>query len=291
VARCLATPQSLPQAFHRGLRLMALDATDAHLPDTPDNVRAFGRRKTSRGTSAFPQVKVITLLEIGTHAIVDLLVRPHQRYELAAGLRLIERSVREGMLVLWDRGFHSFKTLETILQRQAQFLGRVKSNTILQPVKRFGDGSYMADVYPSWDARRHRSGALRVRVIEYRVGKSEVIRLVTSLLDCKLDPALTLAALYHQRWELELVFDEIKTHQLGRPNGQKVAIRAQKPAGVVQEIYGLALAHYVLRTLMAAAAAREALDPDRLSFKNALVIVRRHLPQLAVAPARRLSPL
>src|SRR4030095_5320022 len=111
VARCLASPQSLPQAFHRGLRLMALDASEIHVPDTPDNVKAFGRRKTSRGTSAFPQVKVIALLEIGTHAIVDLLIRPHQRHELAAGLRLIERAVRQGMLVLWDRGLHSFKTL------------------------------------------------------------------------------------------------------------------------------------------------------------------------------------
>jgi hypothetical protein len=115
--------------------------------------------------------------------------------------------------------------------------------------------------------------------------------LVTSLLDPKLDPAITLAALYHQRWELELVFDEIKTHQMGRPNGQKVLIRAQAPAGVVQEIYGLALAHYVVRTLMAASAAREAMDPDRLSFKNALVIVRRHLPELAAASSRRVSPL
>ena len=291
VARCLATPQSLPQAFHRGLRLMALDASEIHVPDTPDNVKAFGRRKTSRGTSAFPQVKVIALLEIGTHAIVDLLIRPHQRHELAAGLRLIQRAVRQGMLVLWDRGFHGFKTLETILQQRAEFLGRVKSNTMLKAVKRFSDGSYLADVYPSWDARRHNQGSLRVRVIEYRVGQGETIRLITSLLDPRLDPAVSLAALYHQRWELELVFDEIKTHQLGRPNGQKVLIRAQAPAGVVQEIYGLALAHYVVRTLMAAAAAREALDPDRLSFKNALVIVRRHLPELAAAPSRRLSPL
>ena len=164
VARCLATPQSLPHAFHRGLRLMAVDATDAHLPDTADNVKVFGRRKTSRGKSAFPQAKVIALLEIGTHAIVDLVVRPHQRHELAGGLKLIERSVGKEMLVLWDRGFHSFKTLEATLKQRAEFVGRVKSNTILKPVKRFSDGSYLADVYPSWNARRHNEGSLRVRV-------------------------------------------------------------------------------------------------------------------------------
>jgi hypothetical protein len=291
VARCLATPASLPQAFHRGLRLMALDATDAHLPDTPDNVRVFGRRKTSRGRAAFPQAKIITLLEIGTHAIVDLVVRPHQRHELAAGLQLIGRSLTAGMLVLWDRGFYSFRTLEAIVKRRAEFLGRVNRRVVLEPLKRLRDGSFLAEVYPSVIARQRRKGGLLVRVIDYRVGRGEVIRLVTSLLDPQLDPALTLAALYHQRWELELVFDEIKTHQLGRPNGQKVLIRAQAPAGVVQELYGLALAHYVVRTLMAAAAAREGLDPDRLSFKNALVIVRRHLPELAAASRRRLSPL
>lgn len=291
VARCLATPGSLPQAFHRGLRLMAVDATKADLPDTPANVKVFGRPKASRGRSGFPQAKVVALLEIGTHAIVDLLVRPHRRHELSAGLKPIERSVREGMLVLWDRGFHGFKTLEAILKQRAHFVGRVKSNTILTPVRRFADGSFLADVYPSWTARRHNAGALRVRVVEYRVGRAETIRLATSLLDPTLDPALALAKLYHQRWELELVFDEIKTHQLGRPNGQKVAIRAQAPAGAVQEIYALALAHYVVRTLMAASAAREAIDPDRLSFKNALAIVRRHLPELAAASGRRLSPL
>lgn len=291
LARPLATQDSLPQAFHRGLRLMALDATDADLPDTPDNVKVFGRRKTPRGKAAFPQAKIVTLLEIGTHAIMNLLVRPHHRHELSAGLKLIKRSLGAGMLLLWDRGFYSFKTLETVLAQRAHFLGRVKKNVILKPVKRLFDGSYLADVYPSPHARKYKRGGLRVRIIEYRVGKSEVIRLVTSLVNPKLDSALALAALYHQRWELELVFDEIKTHQMGRPNGQKVLIRAQAPAGVVQEIYGLALAHRVVRTLMAASAAREGLDPDRLSFKNALVIVRRHLPALAAASSRRLSPL
>jgi Transposase DDE domain/Insertion element 4 transposase N-terminal len=291
VARPLATPRTLPQAFHRGLRLAAIDATQADLPDTPDNVAVFGRPAASRGQSAFPQAKIIALLEIGTHAILDLVVRPRRRHEMAGALQLIGRSVEAGMLVLADRGFHGYRLFEAIERRGAQWLVRVKRNTILKPLRRFQDGSYLADVYPSWAARRRGQGAWRVRVIEYRVGPSEPIRLATSLLDPTLDAALELAALYHQRWELELVFDEVKTHQLGRPNGQKVLIRAQAPAGVVQEIYGLALAHYVVRTLMAAAAAREGLDPDRLSFKNALVIVRRHLPQLAAANGRSLAPL
>jgi hypothetical protein len=291
LARPLATLGRVPQAFYRGLRLVALDATVAELPDTPANERIFGRRRTPRGRAAFPQAKLITLLEVGTHAVFDLLVRPHRRHELIPGLALVRRSVRRGMLVLWDRGFYSFTMLRAILERGAHYLGRAKASMILEPVRRLSDGSYLADVYPSQYARRCGRDGLRVRVIEYRVGRQgELIRLVTSLLDPALDPALTLATLYHERWEIELVYDEFKTHQLGRPNGQHVAIRAQGPPAVVQEIYGLVLAHRVVRTVMLAAAVREGIDPDRLSFKNALVIVRRHLPELAAAGKRRLPP-
>ena len=291
LARPLATPGRVPQAFYRGLRLVALDATVAELPDTPANERIFGRRRTPRGRAAFPQAKLITLLEVGVHAVFDMLVRPHQRHELIPGLALVRRSVRRGMLVLWDRGFYSFTMLRAILDRGAHFLGRAKASIVLEPVRRLGDGSYLADVYPSQYARRMSRDGLRVRVIEYRVGRQgELIRLVTSLPDPVLDPALALAALYHERWEIELVYDEFKTHQLGRPNGQHVAIRAHGPPAVVQEIYGLVLAHRVVRTVMLAAAVREGIDPDRLSFKNALIIVRRHLPELARVSKRRLPP-
>jgi len=291
LARPLATPRRLAQAFYRGMRLVALDATVVDLPDTPANERIFGRRKTPRGRAAFPQAKLITLLEVGVHAVFDLLVRPHRRHELIPGLALVRRSVRRGMLVLWDRGFYSFTMLQALLEQGAHFLGRAKANIVLEPVRRLSDGSYLADVYPSQYARRCGRDGLRVRVIEYRVGpQGELIRLVTSLLDPQLDPALTLATLYHERWEIELVYDEFKTHQLGRPNGQHVAIRAHGPPAVVQEIYGLVLAHRVVRTAMLAAAVREGIDPDRLSFKNALVIVRRHLPELVRVSKRRLPP-
>lgn len=292
IAKPWARAASLPSAFYRGLRLMALDAMKMDIPDTAENEKVFGRPGASRGRAGFPQAQAIALLEVGTHLIVDLLVRPCHRNEIKAGLKLIARSAKAGMLVMWDRGYYGFQTIRTVLDRGAQLLGRAKSNILLDPIKRLADGSYLAEVFVSDKCRRRKQGGIRVRVIEYRVGKKgALIRLVTSLLDSALDPAEKLAALYHERWELELVFDEVKTHQLGRPNGQKVGIRAQKPAGVVQEIYALALAHRVVRTMMAAAAIGERIDPDRLSFKNALVIVRRHLPTLAAAKPRRLSPL
>jgi hypothetical protein len=230
-------------------------------------------------------------MEAGTRMLTDLLVRPCRRHEHAAGLRLVSRQAAVGQLVLADIAFFSHAMIARILSRGAHFLIRVKSNSILAPIEVFDDGSYLAKVYPSTRARRRDKDGIVVRVIDYRVGESEMIRLVTSLLDRRLDPAETLAALYHERWEIETFHDEVKTHQQGRPNGHATAIRAQRPAGVVQEIYGLALAHRIVRTLMTAAAAREQLDPARLSFKNALVIVRRYLPDLAAASPRALPPL
>jgi hypothetical protein len=292
IAKPWATPRTCGWAFYRGMRLVAVDATRLDVPDTPENVKVFGRPKTGRGQAGFPQAKVIALLEVGTHLILDMLIRPHHRHEWNAGIKLVRRSVVRGMLVMWDRGFYGFAMMRMVLEQGAQFLGRTKRNVILKPIKGLRDGSYLARVYASHADRRHDKGGITVRVIEYRVGeKGEVIRLVTSLLDPALDPAEKLAELYHQRWELELVFDEMKTHQLGRPNGQKVGIRAQKPSGVVQEIYALVLAHRVVRTLMAASALRVKVDPDRLSFKNALVIIRRHLPALCTVPSRGLPPL
>jgi hypothetical protein len=292
LAKPLADEATLPQAFHHGLRLVALDGSKLDVPDTPENDRIFGRHATGRGRSAFPQVKLIGLAEVGTHALLDLRLRPHQRHETAPALQIVRRSVQPGMLVLFDRGLYSYRMLATITSQGAEFLGRVPAQATLEAGKRLSDGSYLSRVYPTQYARRKERGGVAVRVIEYRVGEQdEVVRLVTSLLDHKAHPALELATLYHERWEFELLLDEVKTHQQGRPNGQQVAVHAQAPAGVIQEIYGLALAHRVVRALMAGAAAREGIDPDRLSFKNALVIVRRYLPELAQARPSRLPPL
>jgi hypothetical protein len=259
LARPLADPVSLPQAFYQGLRLVALDGSDMDVPASPANERAFGRRKASRGQSAFPAIKLVTLIEAGTHATLDLEVRPGRRHEQLPARKII---------------------------------ARIPGTLKLEPEKVLADGSYLCRIQPDRASRGQGAAPLLVRVVEYRIsGHGEVIRLATSLLDEKNYPALELATLYHERWEVETFLDELKTHQQGRPNGQGVAVHAQLPAGVVQEVYGLVLAHRVVRTLMSAAAASTGLDPDRLSFKNALVIVRRYLPRLAQAQPKALPPL
>ena len=175
------------------------------------------------------------------------------------------------MLLLWDRNFLSYQTLSEVRQRKAHLLARIKKNLIFEPIRVLDDGSYLSKIYRnSYDRKKDRNGIL-VRIIEYtfddpgRPGSGEPHRLLTTLLDEKLDPAETLIVGYHERWEEELTIDELKTHQRERP-----VLRSQTPGGVVQELYGLLLGHYVIRVLMQEAAATQGIDPHRLSFTGDL---------------------
>lgn len=275
-----AAPPGLPGAYLFGLRLMAIDGSTLDLPDTPENARAFGRPTTGRGekVGAFPQLRLVWLVEAGTHVLCDLILRPYRGGEAPAARRLL-RSVGAGMLVMWDRGLHSFEMLRGALDREAAFLGRVGKAVVLAPEELLHDGSFLAFVYPSPTHRRRRAGGILVRVIEYAVddparpGRAERYRLITSLLDPTECPAATLAAEYHQRWEVESTAAEVKVHQADRRPAPHV--RSRRPREVVQEVYGLALAHLAIRLTMVEAAARAGLDPDRLSFTGTLRVLRR----------------
>jgi Insertion element 4 transposase N-terminal/Transposase DDE domain len=267
-------------AFLGGLRLMAVAGTTLDLADTPANERAFGRPTTHRGhaASAFPQLRLVALIETGTHALCDVIIRPFRCAELPAGLRLL-RSVGPGMPLLWDRAFRSDEMVRGTLAREAHFLGRTKSNVILEPTELLSDGSFLAQIYPTPKARRHRVDGIEVRVIEYvldtdQAPGQEVYRLITSLLDERAFPAQVLASTDHERWEIETTLDEVKAHQWAHPR----PLRSQQPREVVQEVYGLLLAHLAVRTLMHAAALQHGTDPDRLSFTGALRVLRRAIP-------------
>jgi hypothetical protein len=279
VCKPIATQQT-PGAFLFGLRLMAIDATVEDVPDTPENAAAFGRQHGSRGQSAFPQVRGVYLSECGPHTIVDAGFWPYATSEQVGAVRML-RSVGPGMLVMWDRGLHSFDMF-LIAQRQgAQALSRLASNLNPKKIRTLPDGSYLAHIYPSAYQRRKRGECLTVRIIEYTLtdpalpGYGERHRLATTLLDPRRYPALDLACAYHERWEIELVIDEMDTHQrlAGRP------LRSLKPVGVIQELYGLLIAHYAIRVLMHEAAVQAGVDPDRLSFVHALRVIRDAIPE------------
>jgi len=269
---------------------MSLDGTVENVPDTAENSAAFGRQKGSRGDSAFPQLRNVHLVESGTHAICDSVVRGYQYDERSAALRLL-RSVDKTMLLMWDRGFHSFRMVQACLARGIQFLGRVPSSAILEPLENLSDGSFIAELYETAYDRKNKRKGIRVRVIEYtiddpaREGHGERHRLITSLLDTEQAPARILAAEYHQRWEIELVIDEMDTHQ--RVHHHR-PLRSEKPTGVIQEMYGILLAHYIVRFFMHEAALQKRIDPERLSFTNTIRIVRRKIDKFQITkPAQR----
>ncbi len=283
VAQCQATPDT-PAAFYAGLRLMSLDSFVVDVPDTPDNARVFGRPGSGRAPGAFPQLRVLALCETGTHILWKTLLKPRRRGEVTMAAYLV-RFVHEGMLLLWDRNFLSYALVRQVRDRQAHLLARIKNNLVFQPLRRLADGSYLAKLYPSPAHRRRDEGGLLVRIIEYtfddpgRPGSGQKHRLLTTLLDARRHPAKRLIVLYHERWEEELVIDEFKTHQCERP-----VLRSQTPAGVVQEVYGLLLGHYVVRKLMVEAAQGAGLSPRRLSFTGALKILRCRLPGCPKSP-------
>jgi hypothetical protein len=291
VCRPLATEQT-SGAFLFGLRLKAVDGTTEDVPDTPANAAYFGRHHGSRGDSAFPQMQAVYLIECGTHAICDAGFWPCHTSERPGGARLL-RSVGEGDLIMWDCGFHSFDMAVRTLQRHAHFLGRLPAHVKPKFVQALPDGSYLAYLYPSDYQRKKRGEHLLVRVIEYtlddphRPGHGERHRLVTSLLDVLAYPAHTLACEYHQRWEVEITIDEVDTHQR-LPN---LPLRSQTPVGVIQEAYGLLIAHYAVRTVMHDAALRVGLDPDRLSFVNAVRILCDAIPEFQMTTPEQLPKL
>lgn len=268
-----------PGAFYQGMRLMALDGFVVDVADTEKNERAFDRPGSGRSPGAFPQVRVLSLCEIGSHVLWRSLFKPCHRGEIPMA-RYLLRFLEKGMLLLWDRNFLSYDMLEKVISKRAHLLARIKKNLVFKPIEHFSDGSYLAKFYRSTKDRRHDKGGILVRIIDYtfydpqRPGSGEKHRLLTTLLDAEAHPAETLIELYHERWEEELAIDELKTHQRERP-----VLRSQTPAGVVQEIYGLLIGHYVIRVLMQQAAANLRIHPQRLSFTNTLKILRCRLPE------------
>ena len=273
------TRADTPGAFLFGLRLMALDGTDETIPDTPQNVKAFGRHTSGRGEAGYPQLQAIYLEEVGAHAIVDAGFWPIHTSERQGGFRLL-RSVGEGMLLMWDAGFHSFEMVKRTLARKAHFLGRLPAS--VKPVLVCGLPDQSRLVYLTRaDHKGHIQERILVRVIAYTVtdpalpGYGERHLLITSLLDWDLYPALQLAQSYHERWEIEITIDETDTHQ--RLAFQP--LRSLKPVGIIQELYGLLLAHYAVRKIMLEAAHQAGLDPDRISFTNALRLIGDAIPE------------
>lgn len=260
-------------AFLGGLRVMAVDGTVLDVPDSKANARVFGYPGSRPGTrSAFPKVRLVLLVEAGTHLIVDALLCPYHISERVRAKKLL-RSVTQGMLLMWDRGLHSYAMVQATLKQGCAYLGRVPANVKFSVEKVFDDGSYLSWIHPDGKSKKKGATKIQVRVIEYTIDTDagqQTYRLITSSMDITLFPALLLAAEYHQRWEIENTIDELKTHL----NGRKTPIRSLKPREVVQEIYGWLLGHYTVRCLMFQAAQQAGVSPLRLGNTCTLKVIR-----------------
>lgn len=285
----IATPDT-KGAWYRGWRIVSLDGSTLDLGDTQDNEGEFGRPGAARGKSGFPKLRFVSLLENGTHVLFGAEPGSYATGESTLAEKVVGR-LRPGMLCLADRLFYSYKLWKQAQKTGADLLWRVKTNLNLPCLKRLSDGSYLSKIYPSDRARRKNRQGITVRVIEYRlVGVKQAepkYRLITTMLDEKQAPAEELAALYHERWEIETSLDELKTHL----RGARIVLRSKKPELVQQEFYGLLLAHFAVRGLMHEAALTADVDPDQLSFLHSVRVVRRKLPAFVAIPPSGASEL
>ena len=281
--RPLATPDT-PGGFYRGLRWMGIDGTVLDVPDSPANAAAFGRASGARGQGAFPQVRKVSLVELGTHVEVALAMGGWQDNEHDLARQLWAQIPADALLVQ-DRGFFSYEAWKTLHSQGVKLLLRVKCHMNLRPIRLLSDGSYLAKIYRRGHDRVKDRNGIVVRVIAYmlddpqRVGHGEEHRLLTNLFNEEHYPALELITGYHERWEQELVYDEQKTHQDPRRAEKPANLRSETPAGVEQELYALSLGHFVVRAMICEAARPLNLDVDRLSFTGCLRILQCRLPE------------
>ena len=270
-------------AWYRRWRLVSIDGSTFNVADEVANAAAFGRPGASRGSSAYPQIRFVSLVENGTHVLFASHMAGYETGEITLA-KAVLTSLRPGMLCLADRQFFGSGLWSLARDTGADLLWRIKKNMRLACEKRLPDGSYLSQFYPSERDWRHKTNGIRVRVIDYCLDgvpdAEPIYRLVTTILDHENAPAAELAALYHERWEIETALDELKTHL----RGAGIVLRSKTPDLVRQEFYGLMMAHFAIRGLMHEAALKADEDPDRLSFLHAVRVVRRKLSRLPAIP-------
>ena len=269
----------LPEAssgFYREWRLVAIDGSTLDVPDTRANLEHFGKQDSSRGEAAFPQMRFVGVCECATRSLFAVSCGPYRMSESELAEEALG-SLEPGMLCLADRLYMTFPLWTKALESGADLLWRVRNNAKLEVEEILEDGSFLSRIYPNWKSHRRREGGTTVRIVEYRIEGAEqteeLYRVATSIIDPAIAPAEELAALYHQRWEVETLLDEFKTHM----RGGNVVLRSKTPVLIEQEFYGMLLAHRAVRALMFEAASDRKVPPERLSFTHSLRVIRRKL--------------
>jgi hypothetical protein len=270
-------------AWYKNWQLVSLDGSTLEVADTQENQQAYGRPGASRGRSAYPQIRFVSIVENGIHLLFGTAMAGYSTGEISLTKAALKR-LQPGMLCLADRNFLGYELWQQAQATGAELLWRGKKHLRLARARELPDGSYLSRIYPSERDRRKKSNGIEVRVIEYQLeGIAEAApsyRLVTTILDHNAAPAAELAALYHERWEIETALDELKTHL----RGAQLVLRSKTPDLVKQEFYGFMMAHFAVRGLMHEAALKADEDPDRLSFLHAVRVIPRKLPAFSAMP-------
>ena len=273
-------------AWYRQWRTVSLDGSSLDVADEKSNSETFGRPGSGRGQSAYPQIRFVSLVENGTHVLFGSRMGDYATSELELAKTVLP-SLRQGMLCLADRGFFGYAMWKQVADTGAELLWRARKDNQLPHEKLLPDGSYLSRIYASEKDRRQGVKGIEVQVVEYRLegieGAEPLYRLVTSTLEPERAPAEELAALYHERWEIETAFDELKTHL----RGAGIVLRSKTPDLIRQEFYGLLMAHFAVRGLMHEAALSAGADPDQLSFLHTVRVVRSKMSNF---PVRRGDP-
>ena len=258
----------------RGLSLYGVDGSALRIPDTPENEAAFGRPASSRGKASYPQLRLVALMVLRSHLLAGLALGAWSVGEATLAEPLWAKLPDHSLTIL-DRGFLAYALLHRLATSgvERHWLIRAKSNLKWRTLQQRGENDQLVEITVSRQARRTHPDlpeTLAVRAIRYQRKGFRPQTLLTSLLDPVTYPAAEVAQLYHERWELELGFDEIKTHALEREE----TLRCRAPERVLQEVWGLAIAYNLVRLHMQEVARRAGLVPSRISFRHALLLLR-----------------
>ena len=281
-AKLAASFQQFEPDFH-GLVSVAFDGSTGTMPDTKANVDQFNKPKSGRGQAAFPQLRMMTLLAVSVRLILNVTYAPYcgkGTGERALLLEILEQIVLTNLLFLLDAGLYAFELLQKIGQKGQKFIVKAPAHVKLKPSQYLSDGSYLAQLtkkVPDLEAPKTKSGRQRwkkvnlmVRVIRFEIPGFRPVTLITNIFE----PTITardIALHYHKRWDIEIAYDEIKTHQCATLKGQSPTIfRSKRPDLVAQELYAMLIMYNLVRLLIAQAAAQHGKDPRLISFLDAL---------------------
>jgi hypothetical protein len=293
-ARLTRSFQKLEPDFHNWISV-AFDGSTGTMPDSEANVAAFHKPRSGRGTAAFPQLRMMTLLALSVRLILDIAYAPYcgkGTGERALVRELLAKLERSWLLFLLDAGLYAFDILWEIDQKEHKFIVKASKRSKFKPIKSFADGSFLARLthkIPDLDAPKTKSGRqrwkkvyLQVRVIRLQIPGFRPVTLVTNILDSAIT-AREITLHYHQRWDIEVAYDEIKTHQCATLRGQSpTTFRSKRPDLVQQEFYALLIMYNTVRLLIYQAAVQQGKDPRFISFLDALQHIIDAVPMMTV---------